>query len=108
MRGARPAATTPPSWPVVLQALAVPASAVLAWLVAERDAPWQLALVGYVLGAVASVLLLTVYRSISSLRRSKAFRRSPVLDRAAQALAVSGLLVGLGCGYLVATELAKW
>ncbi|QDB79064.1 hypothetical protein FE251_06530 [Georgenia wutianyii] len=100
--------TVPPYWPVALQGGAVAAAAVLGWLVAAREAPWELAVVGYVLGAVVAVFLLTLYRSLSSLRRSKHFLRRPLLDRASLGLAVAGLACGLFCGYLVATELAKW
>lgn len=101
-------AVVSPRWPIVVQGVVVAGAAVLAWLVAARDAPWQLAAVGYVLGAVVAMFLLTLYRSLSSLRRSKQFRSSPLLDRAVLLLAVTGLVVGLFCGYLVATELAKW
>ncbi|MCK6211565.1 hypothetical protein KZX45_13525 [Georgenia sp. EYE_87] len=83
-------------------------AAALAWHVSLNDGPWQLAIAGYLLGAVVSVFLLTLYRSINSLRRSKSFRRNPRLDRTGQLIAVCGLVVGLYCGYLVATELAKW
>lgn len=101
-------AVTPPTWPVVVQSLAVSGAGALAWLVAALDAPWQLAVVGYVLGAVVAMLLLSLYRSLSALRRSKTFRNNPLLDRAVLVLAVTGLVVGLFCGYLVATEMAKW
>ncbi|WP_447925148.1 hypothetical protein [Georgenia muralis] len=101
-------ATAPATWPVVAQGVAVAGAAALAWYVSLNDGPWPLAIAGYLLGAVVSVFLLTLYRSISSLRRSKSFRRNPLLDRTAQLVALCGLVVGLYCGYLVATELAKW
>ncbi|MEE6283353.1 hypothetical protein [Georgenia sp. MJ170] len=94
--------------------IAVAGAEALAWLVAAVDAPWQLAIVGYVLGAVPAAFLLALYRSLSSMRRSKIFRRNPSLDRAVLLLAALlllaafALLVGLVCGCLVATEMAKW
>lgn len=98
----------PRSWPVVAQAVTVAGAAALAGLVSTGAAPWPLAGAGYVLGAVVAVFLLTLHRSLTSVRRSKHFRPNPLLDRTAVALAALGLLVGLYSGYLVATELAKW
>ncbi|WP_154794115.1 hypothetical protein [Occultella kanbiaonis] len=94
-------------WPVVLEVLAVlGAIAVVALNLTE--ATWWLCLIGYLLGAVVAVVFAAVYRSIRAARRSKVFRPSPGLDRIVTITMVVGVLAGVACAYLLATEVAKW
>ncbi|TDE92635.1 hypothetical protein EXU48_13945 [Occultella glacieicola] len=94
-------------WPVALELLAV-LGALTVVALNLTVTTWWICLVGYVLGAVVTVVFAALYRSIRAARRSKIFRPSPGLDRVVTVVMVVGVAAGIACAYLLATEVAKW
>ncbi|WP_456824090.1 hypothetical protein [Cellulomonas sp. P5_E12] len=99
-----------PAWPAIA-ALAVAVVSVAAALVSVLvlDAPSvPLLVAGYVLGAVVTTIVASVYRAMRSRRRpDPRFRPQPWLDRLATSALVIGVAAGLVNAFLLATELAK-
>jgi len=99
-----------PWWPAagaaICVALAV-VTALLNLLVIEPDAVAML-IAGYALGAVATVIFVSAYRSLRNSRRSRpSFRPQPAMDLFVKILLVVGMLSGIGNAILFAIELSK-
>jgi len=99
----------PPWWPVIAVIGVSLASLALAVLpLSGVTSPTEPLLIGgYVLGAIIAVGLMTVYRALKAQRRSKIFRPSPLRDRLTMTFTLLGVLGGLTCAFLLATEMAK-
>lgn len=95
-----------PVWPVVSLGVLLVVALALA-LLARSAGGWVYPALGYALGALGAAALLPIYRLLARSRQGRTFRRSPGLDRLALALACAAFAVGLGCAFLLATELAK-
>lgn len=92
---------------VVTLALAIVAGA-CAVLGATQPVSWLVPLAGYVMGCIGTVAGASVHRSLENKRRSNPrFQLQPFLGRLAHGAMVAGLVAGLMCAFLVATELAK-
>ena len=99
-----------PSWP----AQAALAAAILAALLVAGDvmldgrAAFTCAIVGYVVGALATPVLVQVYRFLRSAKnRSPWFNPSATLDRLSTTAMTTGLVSGAVHAFFIATELAK-
>lgn len=99
-----------PAWPAFAAVAVAVVSVALAVVgVLVLDPPSVPVLVaGYVLGAVVTTVVASVYRAIRSRRRpDPRFRPQPWLDRLATSALVLGVAAGLVNAFLLATELAK-
>jgi hypothetical protein len=67
-----------------------------------------LLVIGYILGAILTIVSACVYRALRNVRRSDPrFRPQPILDRAAVLAIGFGMAAGLANAVLLAIELAK-
>lgn len=99
-----------PAWPAFAAVAVALLSVVLALVSAlVLDPPSRVLLIaGYVLGAVVTTVVASVYRAMRNARRpDPAFRPQPWLDRLATWALVVGVLAGLLNAFFLATELAK-
>lgn len=95
-----------PAWPVYGAVAAALGSAVaLAWA-AQGDVLWGV--VGYVLGALATPLLMVAYRLLRrAARKNPYYVPRPRLERVLVAATSAGIVLGVVHAWFVATELAK-
>lgn len=96
-----------PPWEPVIAVGAVALAAVALASMGFSQPALPLLIAGYVLGAIVAVGLMTLYRALKAKRRSKAFRPSPLRDLLAMAFTIVGVVAGLTCAFLLATEIAK-
>lgn len=99
-----------PPLPLTIMTGAAAAVAVVAAILGATAQSVLLPAIGYVVGAVVGVVLGVLYRSFRDKRRSQSrgsFRANPLLDRLTQVSMGVGVVAGLFCAYLLATELAK-
>lgn len=111
--GARQEVRRAPKWPA-LSAAAVAIFAIGAAVTASTtltgnsDFVTVVAGVGYVFGCLGAIIFASTHRALRDKeRRNPAFRLDPWLDTWARVSIVVGLVAGLWCAFLVATELAR-
>jgi len=103
-------AVVAPAWPVLVAVAALVVAALAALLnIAPGDGvSVPMLLLGYLAGAIITLVMSAIYRSLRNSRRNHPrFRVQLWLDRLVGFLALAGLLVGLANAFLLATELAK-
>ncbi len=103
----RPAAPVhAPAWPVYGAAAAALVSAIALTWASQGDGLWGV--VGYVLGAVATPLLMVAYRLLRRpARKNPYYVPRPRLERLLVVATAAGIVVGVLHAWFVATELAK-
>ena len=95
-----------PAWPVHGAAAAALGSAIALTWASQGDELWGV--VGYVLGALVTPLLMVAYRLLRrTARKNPAYVPRPRLERLLVVATVTGIVVGVLHAWFVATELAK-
>ena len=100
-----------PKWPAAAAAgtaILAAVGGVVCQFVAENDDIVVVALAGYILGCIATVILASTHRALENRQRSNpGFRLEPWLGHLAQVAMIVGFAGGLWCAFSLATEWAK-
>lgn len=94
------------TWPVYGAVLAAVGSALVLWWAAQGNVP--VGVTGYVLGALATPLLMVAFRLLRrSASKDPCFVPRPQLERMLTVATGLGIVIGVVHAWFVATELAK-